>query len=130
MHPKISKVISTTVLQYMILLFLVYRWLRCRISCDLHVSNHFWQTTDLKSPGMTGGVRVPFYFLTCLKKGGETCSGVDSFGPRDVIVSKMLAVMFMTWDFHTSKLVIQVENDTTFPVPQVDMGTAYDHIEC
>lgn len=75
-------------------------------------------------------VFVPFYFLTCLKKGRETCSGVDSFGPRDMIASKMLGIMFMTWDFHTSKVVMQVENDTTFPLPQGDMGTAYDHSAC
>lgn len=49
--PKISKVIPTTVLQYRVLLFLVCRWLKHRLLSDLHISNHFWQRTDLKSPG-------------------------------------------------------------------------------
>lgn len=51
MPPKISKVIPTTVLQYGVLLFLVYRWLKHRKLSDLHIWNNFWQRTDLKSPG-------------------------------------------------------------------------------
>lgn len=86
MPPKISKVIFTTVLQCEVLLFLVCRWLKCRILCDLHVSNNFWQSKELNlnhvGQNNVGGEDFLFYFLTCLKTEAGRCSRGGFLWPK------------------------------------------------
>lgn len=122
MPPKISKVISTTILQYGVLLFLVYRWLKCRISCALHISNDFWQRKEL-TLNCLGQNKVGGIFLLVSKMKQEGIPGVDSSGLRPEMVRKMLGIMFRAWDFSTSQELIGVEYyHTTFPRPPGDMG--------